>query len=88
LKAPENATFDAVIKRPRRRRRKKSKSRRPAPQPDQLVYRVDEVRRMGGPGRTKVYELAAAGKLRLVRVDGMTRVDGDSLRTLLREGCE
>jgi hypothetical protein len=43
---------------------------------------------MGGPGRTKVYELAAAGKLRLIRIDGMTRVDGDSLRTLLRNGCE
>jgi hypothetical protein len=43
---------------------------------------------MGGPGRTKTYALAAEGKLRLVRVAGRTLVDGDSLRALLRDGCE
>ncbi|MGI9169986.1 MAG: hypothetical protein ACR2FH_07410 [Caulobacteraceae bacterium] len=60
---------------------------RPAPLPHALAYRIDEVPQMGGPGRTKTYELAAKGKLRLVRVDGRTLVDGDSLRTLLRDGC-
>ena len=59
-----------------------------SPLPNQLVYRIDEVRRMGGPGRTKTYELAAEGKLKLIRVAGMTRVDGDSLRALLKEGCD
>lgn len=58
-----------------------------APMPNQLAFRIPEVRRMGGPGKTKLYELARQGKLRLVRVGGRTLVDGDSLRTLLREGC-
>jgi len=61
---------------------------RPAPLPHALAYRIDEVRLMGGPGRTKTYELAAEGKLRLVRVCGRTLVEGDSLRALLRHGCE
>jgi hypothetical protein len=66
----------------------KPRHARPAPLPNALAYRVDEVPRMGGPGRTKLYELAKAGKLKLVRVAGRTLVDGDSLRRLLREGCE
>ena len=60
----------------------------PAPRPDALAFRVDDVPLMGGPGRTKTYELAKAGKLRLVRVAGRTLIDGDSLRALLRDGCE
>ena len=63
-------------------------SARPAPLPNAIAYRIDEVPRMGGPGRTKIYELAAQNKLRLVRVAGRTLVDGDSLRALLRDGCE
>ncbi len=59
---------------------------RPAPLPNALAYRVDEVPRMGGPARTKLYELANAGKLKLVKVAGRTLVDGDSLRALLRDG--
>jgi hypothetical protein len=66
----------------------KPRHARPAPLPNALAYRVDEVPRMGGPGRTKLYELAKRGKLKLVRVAGRTLVDGDSLRRLLREGCE
>jgi hypothetical protein len=58
----------------------------PAPLPNALAYRVDEVPLMGGPRRTKLYELAAAGQLRLVKVAGRTLVDGDSLRALLRNG--
>jgi hypothetical protein len=61
---------------------------RPAPLAHAIAYRIDEVRRMGGPGRTKTYELAAQGKLRLVHVAGTTLIDGDSLRALLRGGCE
>ena len=59
---------------------------RRAPLPDAIAFRVDEVPLMGGPARTKLYELAAAGKLKLVRVHGRTLVDGDSLRALLRNG--
>jgi excisionase family DNA binding protein len=65
-----------------------TRSSRTAPQPDALAFRIDEVAQMGGPGRTKVYELAAQGKLRLIRVGGRTLVVGDSLRTLLSEGSE
>ena len=66
---------------------KKPKSAPTPPRPDALAFRIREVRLLGGPGKTRVYELAEAGKLRLVRVGGRTLVDGDSLRTLLREGC-
>jgi hypothetical protein len=45
---------------------------------------VDEVALMGGPHRTKLYALAAEGKLKLVKVAGRTLVCGDSLRALLR----
>ena len=61
---------------------------RPAPLPNALAYRVNEVPLMGGPGRTKTYELAAEGKLKIVRVAGRTLIEGDSLRALLRNGCE
>jgi hypothetical protein len=64
------------------------KRERPAPLPNALAYRVDEVPRMGGPSRTKTYALVAEGKLRLVRVAGRSLIDGDSLRALLRDGCE
>ena len=64
----------------------KPKAKRPAPLPNALAYRVDEVPRMGGPGRTKLYELAASGHLKLIRVHGRTLVCGDSLRALLRNG--
>ena len=64
-------------------KRSKSDNRKHPPLPNALAYRIDEVRQMGGPGRTKTYELAAANKLKLVRIDGITLVDGDSLRALL-----
>jgi len=56
------------------------------PLPDAFAYRVKEVRLMGGPCRTKVYELAKKGHLKLIRIDGRTVIEGDSLRTLLRNG--
>ena len=64
-------------------KRANPKGPKPLPLPTALAYRIGEVRLMGGPGRTKTYELAAANKLKLVRIDGMTLVDGDSLRALL-----
>ena len=66
----------------------KLRRERPAPLPNAFAYRIDEVSRMGGPCRTQCYALAAAGKLKLVRVAGRTLVDGDSLRDLLRNGCK
>ena len=38
-----------------------------APAPIKLAYTLAEFRAAGGPGRTKCYQLHAAGKLRLVK---------------------
>jgi hypothetical protein len=73
---------------PKRPYRPANGRERPAPLPNALAYRIDEVPLMGGPSRTKTYALAAEGKLRLIRVAGRTLVDGESLRALLRDGCE
>jgi hypothetical protein len=56
------------------------------PSPDAFAYRVKEVQLMGGPCRTKVYELAKKGHLKLIRIDGRTVIEGDSLRKLLKYG--
>ncbi len=79
------ALTTALVPTPRRPTRHRE---RPAPLPNALAYRVDEVPLMGGPRRTKLYELAAAGKLKLVKVAGRTLVEGDSLRALLRGGTQ
>ncbi len=74
-----NHQIKQPLSKPERRR-----TARPSPLPNALAYRVDEVALMGGPHRTKLYALAAAGKLKLVKVAGRTLVCGDSLRALLR----
>ena len=51
--------------------------------PDQLAYTIPQVQEVGGPGRTKVYQLVNQGKLKLVRVGGRSRITGASLRALL-----
>lgn len=56
------------------------------PLPNALAYRVKEVQLLGGPCRTKVYELAKKGDLKLIRIDGRTVVEGDSVRNLLKNG--
>jgi hypothetical protein len=38
---------------------------------------------MGAPGKTKIYQLAGSGRLKLLNVDGRTMISGDSLRALL-----
>ncbi len=65
---------------------KRSGKRPPPPPPlaHAFAYRLDEVPRMGGPARTKLYELVKAGKLRLVKIGGRSLIEGDSLRKLLR----
>ncbi len=57
--------------------------RRPAPVVHAYAFTIPDAQAMGGPGRTKIYELAKGGKLKLVRVAGRTMVDGASLRALL-----
>ena len=48
-----------------------------------LAYRIPDACRMVGIGKTKLYELAKHGRLRLIHVDGRTLVCGDALRALL-----
>ena len=60
----------------------KRANRTPA-RPDQIAYTIAQVQEVGGPGRTKVYELVAEGQLKLVHVGGRSRITGASLRTLL-----
>ena len=60
------------------------KRTRPHPRPDALAFTINEVRQLGGPGRTKVYGLIAQGKLKAINVGGRRLVCGDSLRALLR----
>jgi hypothetical protein len=60
------------------------KRQRPAPLPEAFAYSVEEVRQMGGPGRTKVYELVKTGELELIHIAGISRITGRSVRRLLR----
>jgi hypothetical protein len=56
---------------------------RAAADPRAFAYTIPDAQSMGAPGRTKIYELAKDGKLKLLRVAGRTLVDGASLRALL-----
>lgn len=54
------------------------------PNPDALGFRVAELRALGGPGRTKVYERIASGRLISRKIGATTIIDGDSFRSLMR----
>ena len=56
------------------------------PDPNALAFRIKESKKLGGPCPTKVYELAKKGHLKLIRIDGRTLIEGDSFRSLLRNG--
>jgi hypothetical protein len=58
------------------------------PSPHALAYRLNEARLIGGPCRTKIYALAKRGVLKLIRIDGRTLIEGNSLRSLLMNGTE
>ena len=51
--------------------------------PEQLAYRVPDAIRISGLGRTKLYELAAAGRLRLIRVGSRTLIPAEDLKALV-----
>lgn len=55
-----------------------------------LSVRIKEACRMTGIGRSKLYELIAAGDIEVIKVGAMTLVPVDSLRSFLdtRRGCE
>jgi hypothetical protein len=59
------------------------KRQRAAADPNAFAFTIDDAQRMGAPGRTKIYELIAAGRLESVVVAGRRMIVGDSLRRLL-----
>ena len=63
---------------------KTARTTRPAPNPDALGFRIHELRALGGPARTKAYELIKAGRLVVVKLGSTTIVNGDSFRRLMR----
>jgi excisionase family DNA binding protein len=64
--------------------RKKPRRRlRAAPHPYAFTYTVADTEAMCGFGRTKIYELVRAGKLRLMKVGARSLINGDDLRALL-----
>lgn len=60
------------------------KKTRPHARPDALAFTVSEVRQIGGPGRTKLYELIKSGELQTITIGHRRLICGDALRTLLR----
>jgi excisionase family DNA binding protein len=73
----------------RRARRVEAHRRRRGdlPPTDAIAFRIDDACRLSGLGRTTLYGLVRAGRLRLLRVGGRSLIDGDSLRSLLRGGA-
>jgi len=59
------------------------KRQRAAADPAAFAYTIEDAQSMGAPGRTKIYELIAQGKLNSVVVGGRRMIVGDSLRALL-----
>lgn len=55
-----------------------------APLSDPICVRVNDAARMIGVGRTKLYELIAAGEVETVKLGKATRITTDSLHDLIR----
>lgn len=53
------------------------------PSPRAFAYSFAEARKLGGPSRSRAYELEREGKLVFVRMGRRTKIDGDSLRAYL-----
>jgi len=56
------------------------------PSPDILTVRIRDACRMTGIGRSKRYELIAAGQIDTVKIGAMTLIPIDSLRALIDSG--
>lgn len=55
-----------------------------SPSPDPICVRVNDAARMIGVGRTKLYELIAAGEIETVKLGKATRITTASLHDLVR----
>lgn len=58
----------------------------PLPQVEPISVRIPEACRLTGIGRSKFYELIAAGEVEIVKVGAMTLVPMDGLRALVERG--
>lgn len=56
--------------------------------PDPICVRVNDAARMIGVGRTKLYELIAAGEVETVKLGKATRITTASLHALVRRQRE
>lgn len=54
------------------------------PPPEPICVRINEAARMIGVGRTKLYELIAAGEVESVKLGKATRITTASLHDLVR----
>jgi hypothetical protein len=71
----------------RRTQPRKRPSPRALQRPDALAFTIEGFQALGGPGKTSVYELGKAGKLKLYKDPiGRTLIDGDSGREYLSNG--
>jgi excisionase family DNA binding protein len=57
--------------------------RRPKQQLPPLAYRIDDAAQVVGLGRSSIYELIAAGKLKSVIVHGRRLIPAGALRALV-----
>lgn len=57
------------------------------PSVEPICVKVNDAARMIGVGRTKLYELIAAGEVDVVKLGKSTRVTTASLRTLIQKRC-
>ena len=53
-----------------------------------LAYRVAQFCKAIGLGKTKFYELVAAGKIRTVLIGGRRLIPADEAQRLVRDGCK
>jgi hypothetical protein len=61
---------------------------RAAPSPHAFAYSNDDAQAMSGLGRTKLWELRKAGRLKTITIDGKELIEGNSLRQLMRPAAE
>ncbi|MDX3908202.1 MAG: helix-turn-helix domain-containing protein [Sphingobium sp.] len=59
----------------------------PPASPDPICVRVNDAARMIGIGRTKLYELIAAGEVETIKFGNATRITTASLHDLVRRRC-
>jgi len=62
---------------------KRRERARAEPSRNAFAFTIADAQTMGAPGKTKIYQLAESGRLKLFNVDGRTMISGDSLRALL-----